>query len=227
MPLPTFKTQDEIPEAFRGEYEEKEGEWRPKVAATDNTALTTALEKERQKAKDEKKARETAEKERDDLKRAKEAADKGISAEELQKIKDAEALARKPIEEERDRLKAENRKLKLTDRVRQIGLDKGVMKDRINAGMKIYGDRFELADDGETIIVKDADGKVTTQSAADFWEKTARAESAFLFEGPGGSGSGADQGGGGGGSGFDPVAAGKKAGEQQKKVNADTSLAFK
>jgi hypothetical protein len=30
MPLPVFDTQDAVPEAFREEYEEREGKWHPK-----------------------------------------------------------------------------------------------------------------------------------------------------------------------------------------------------
>lgn len=230
MSLKTVDTKEAVPETLRDKaIETADKKWIYEEVDPNaiSPAAQTALDKERQKAKDAEAARKAAEKERDELKQKQEAAEKGISAEELQKIKDAEALARRPIEEERDRLKAENKKLKLTDRVRQLGLDKGVMKDRINAGMKIYGDRFDLADDGETIIVKDADGKVTTQSAADFWEKTAKTESAYLFEGPGGSGSGAGQGGEGGGTGYDPVAEGKKMAAAQQRTTADRALARK
>jgi primosomal protein N' len=118
MPLPTFKTLEEIPEAFRPEYEQVENEWRPKAQRTDDDVQKTkaALANEREQRKAEETARKAAEKERDDLKRAREAAAKGISEEELQKIRDDEAKARKPIEEERDRLAAENLKLKRDDK---------------------------------------------------------------------------------------------------------------
>jgi Rad3-related DNA helicase len=226
VPIKTFDSLDAIPEAQRSAaIETKAGKFILEEPV-DTKTLESTLDKERQKAKDAETARKAAEKERDELKQAREAAEKGISAEELQKIKDAEAAARKPIEEERDKLKAENRRLKLTDRARQLGLDKGIMKERIAAAMKILDGRLDLADDGETIVVKDAAGKVTTESVTDFFEKTFKTEAPFVYQADTGSGSGAGQG-GGAASGYDPVAEGKRMAAAEKRTADEKSLALK
>lgn len=227
MPLKTFDTRDAVPAEQRDKaIETKEGKFILEEPI-DTKILESTLEKERQKAKDADAARKAAEKERDDLKQASEARERGISAEELQKIKDAEAAARKPLEEERDRLKAENRKLKLEDRVSQLGLDNGWLKERKAAAMKLLHGRLELADDGETIVVKDGDGKVTAEAIGDFLKTTFKTEAPFVYQADSGSGSGAGAGSANGGSGYDPAAAGKKAGEAQKKTAGENALAFK
>lgn len=228
MPLPTYDKQEDVPEAQRDDYAEHEGKWRPKVE------IDLAVErKKRQQLLDEKKEaerlRKEAEKERDELKRAAEAKEKGISEEELQKIRDDEAKARKPIEDENAALKAENDKLKRYDRVRALALSKdvGVMSDRIDDAMELLEKRTVLTKEG-TIAVKDKDGNVTVEKIEDFLKTTFRKEKPWLYVGPESSGSGAEgsQGGGGQGS-YDPVAAGKKAAEEQKKGNAEKTLAFK
>jgi hypothetical protein len=189
MPLPTFPTLDEIPEAFRSEYEERNGEWHPKApAAPDVTGLTSALEKERTAARNADKARRDAEKERDDLKRTVDAKAKGISEEELQKIRDAEAAARKPIEEENVTLKADIRKLKLTDRVQALYLGNGGMKDRLEDAMNALAPRTDLGD-ADGIVFKDKAGQVTADDAEKFFAKH-KQEKPWLYEGTGGSGSG-------------------------------------
>ena len=187
MAFPTYKKQEEIPEAFRSEYEERDGEWHPKVP--DVAKLQKALDSERDRAANEEKARKAAESERDALKRTADAKEKGISEEELQKIRDAEAAARKPIEEERDRLAAENRKLKLTDRVQALALKSGVMPDRIEDAMLALDRRADLTDkDG--IVVKDKDGKVTTETIDDFLKTTFKKEKPWLYAGSGAAGGG-------------------------------------
>lgn len=198
MPLPTFKTADEVPEAFRGEYEERDGEWRPKAEA----ALQGEAEKRAQllnEKKEEERRRIAAEKALDDLKRSEDRKKKGISEEDLQRIRDEEAAARKPIEEERDRLAAENRKLKLTDKVQVLALKHGIMEDRIEDAMLVLDRRADLGDEGG-VVFKDKEGKVTADSPEAFFEKF-KAEKPWLFRGSGASGSGAR---GSDGSGEDP-----------------------
>jgi hypothetical protein len=204
MPLPTFKTLEEIPEAFRSEYEQVDNEWRPKAQRTDDDVQKTkaALDNEREQRKTEEKARKLAEKERDDLKRARDAAAKGISEEELQKIRDDEAKARKPIEDERDRLAAENLKLKRDDKVRALYLKHDGMSDRVDDAMDQLLKRTELGD-ADGIVFKDEKGQVTADDAETFFKKF-RTVKPWLFKGSGASGSGAEgsngSGGGGGGT---------------------------
>lgn len=206
MPLPIFNTLAEVPEAFRGEYEEREGKAHPKPPAAgmteaDKAALQSVVDKERTAAAAEKKRADDAQRELDALKRTKEAKDKGISEEELQKIRDAEALARKPIEEERDKLARENRQLKLTDRVKALALANGVLQDRIAKVMKDLEGRVDLSTDGNSIVVKDAAGNITAETIENFLSKTYKEESPFFYAGTGGSGSGGTGSNGSGGEG--------------------------
>jgi hypothetical protein len=231
MPLPVFDTQDAIPEAFRSEYELKDGKYHPKAQAADpalGDAGKAALEKERTARKAEKERADAAERERDDLKRAAEAAAKGISATELQKIKDDEAKARKPLEDENAKLKAENRKLQHQDKVSALALKAGILEKRLPKAMLELMIRTDLADDNKTIVVKDAAGNVTSESIEDFLSKTYKTEAAFYYNGADAGGSGADADlGGGGGSAYDPVAAGKAAAAAQKAGRDQNALAFK
>jgi hypothetical protein len=85
MPLKLYDTQDAVPEAQRANaIETKDGKFAvveedPQLA----DAGKRALDAERKRARDAEEARKAAEKERDDLKRARDAAAKGISEEEL------------------------------------------------------------------------------------------------------------------------------------------------
>lgn len=188
-----------------------------------------ALDAERTRADNEEKERKRIAKELADLKRDQAAAGKGVSAEEIERLRKEDADARKPLEDRIAALEKENRTLKLDDRVRQIGLEKGLMKTRIAKAMKDLEGRFDLASDGKTIVVKDADGKATTQTIEDFFETTYKSEAAFFYEGAGGSGSGADaSSSGGSATGLESAAAaGKAAGQRQKQIAAESALAFK
>lgn len=150
-----------------------------------------ALEAERTRAAEAEKKQREAEERAATLAREKEALSKGVTEAQLEEIRQKEALARKPIEEERDRAIAENRKLKLTDRVRALYLDPkvgGGMVDRVEDAMDQLEKRTQLGDkDG--IVFKDKDGKVTADDAAAFF-KAFKTEKPWLFAGPGGSGAG-------------------------------------
>jgi hypothetical protein len=201
MSLPVFDTLDAIPEPFRPEYEEgADQKWYPK--AENELAVER---KKKAKLLDEKKDAERTkaevEKERDALKQAADAKEKGISEAELEKIRENEKRARKPIEDELAAIKAENRKLKLTDRVQSLALKAGVMPDRIEDAMLALASRTDLTD-GDGIVVKDKAGNVTTEKVEDFLAKTFKTEKPWLYAGTGSSGSGAA------GSGGSPAPAG-------------------
>lgn len=196
MPLPIYDTQDAIPEDSRDDYVEHEGKWHPKVVvelAAEKQKKATLLNEK----KEEERKRKEAEQKLADAQRATEAKEKGISEDELQKIRDREAEARKPIEEERDRLAAENRKLKLTDKVQALYLANGGMGDRVEDAMLALEKRTDLGDAGG-LVFKDKDGNITADDAEKFFKKFAE-EKPWLFEGSGASGSGAGGNGGGGG----------------------------
>lgn len=199
MPLPVYDTQDAVPQDQREDYAEHDGKWHHKVeieVAVEKKKRATLLNEKRES---DRKAAE-AEQKLADAERAAEAARKGISAEELQKIRDAEALARRPIETERDTLKAENRKLKLTDRVQALYLDPKVgngMQDRLEDAMEALAKRTDLDDKGG-IVFKDKDGNVTTDDAAAFFAKHKK-EKPWFYAGSGASGSSASGSNGAGG----------------------------
>lgn len=217
MPLKTYDTKESVPEAQRATaIETKDGKF---VVEEVDTTLgdrgAAALEKERADRKKAEDARKLAEKERDELKLKVDAAAKGITEVELQKIRDAEAAKIKPIEEERDRLARENRQLKLTDRVKALALASGVMPDRIGKVMKDLEGRVDLTEDGNSIVVKDAEGKVTATTIENFLTTDYKKEAPFFYKGTGAAGSDSTGSEGGGGSGYDPVAAGKAKAKAQ------------
>lgn len=190
MPIKLYDTRDAVPEALRaGAIETADHKFAVEEDVPDVTKLMTAIETERERAKTAEKAAKDAKHALDELKRTAEARAKGISEEELQKIRDAEALARKPIEEERDKLAADNRQLRLTDRVRALYLANGGMPDRVEDAMDQLDRRTDLGDEGG-IVYKGKDGKLTADSTETFFAKF-RVEKPWLFSGAGGSGSGA------------------------------------
>lgn len=192
MALKLYDTKDAVPESQRtAAVETKDGKF---AVSEDDPALgeagKRAIQEEREARQREERARKTAEKDLDDLKREQKARAAGISEEELQKIRADEALARKPIEDELAQTKAENRKLKLTDRVQALALKYGVMPDRIEDAMLLLDKRTDLTDkDG--IAVKDREGKVTTETVDEFLKTTFKKEKPWLYAGSGASGSGA------------------------------------
>lgn len=190
MPLPIFEKQDDIPEAFKSEYEEREGKWHPRVP--DVTKLESALEKERTDRADEEKKRKAAEKERDELKRKQSAQQAGITDEQLQQLRAEDAEKRKPLEDENAELKAENRKLKLTDRVRTQALESGIMSDRIEDAMLVLERRTDLTSDSDSIVVLDKDGKPTSEKLEDFLTVTFKKEKPWLYTGSQSSGGGSN-----------------------------------
>lgn len=205
MPIKLYDTKDAVPEAQReAALETKDGKFAvEEVDPALGEAGRKALEKERERANDEEKKRKALEKERDELKRAADARAGNISDEQLEKLRQEDADKRKaeiePIVADRDRLTAENRKLKLTDRVRVLALGSGVMPDRIEDAMLALDKRTDLTESGDGIVVKDKDGKVTTEKIDDFLKKTFKAEKPWLYAGSGGAGSGT-RGSNGGGS---------------------------
>jgi hypothetical protein len=187
MPLKVYDTQDAVPDDERDEYAEHEGKWHPKVTLE----LEAAKRKQAQllnEKREEKRLREEAEHKVAEAERAAAAREKGISEDELQKIRDDEAKGRKPILDENESLKAENRKLKLTDRVQALYLANGGMQDRLEDAMESLGKRTDLGDQGG-IVFKDKEGNVTADDAAAFFAKH-KTEKPWFYTGNGSSGSG-------------------------------------
>lgn len=189
MPLPIFKTAEEVPEAFRGEYEERDGEWKPKP---DDTIKTERQKRARllDEKKEEERRRIEAEKERDDLKREIESKKSGVSDDVIERLRKEDEDKRKPILTENETLKAENRKLKRDDKLNALALKHGIMGDRLEDAMLALERRVDLSDGGN-LIIRDREGQVTTEAVDDFLSKTFRTEKPWLYGGTGSSGSGA------------------------------------
>lgn len=189
MPLPVFDNEADIPEAFRPDYAQSEdGKWRSKTEAEAIAAKAKQAALLTEKA-EEKRLRIAAEGERDELRRADEARRDGVSETALEKIRSDEAAARQPILSENETLKAENRKLKYTDRVRAMALAKGVLPDRLDDAMPTLEKRIELGD-ADGFVFKDASGAITAQTDAQFFAALKTEKSWFFaFEGRPGGGS--------------------------------------
>lgn len=196
--LKTYDKKDEVPEALReAAIETKEG----KFLVDDGTGsktdqdvakLTEALEKERTKAKEEERARLEVEKERNELLLLRAAREQGISESALQKIRDDELRARTPLLTEVAELRAENAKLKWTDKVQELALGAGIMRDRIKQAMKLLEGRTKLGEDGG-IVVYGEDEKPTAETIEAFLKATFKNENPFLYEGTNAAGSGAQR----------------------------------
>lgn len=227
MPFPTYATKEEVPETFREEYEEKDGKWVAKLP--DVTKLTTALDTERSRLADEKKERTKAENALAELRRKEAARDGNISDEQLTKLREEDAAKRKaeldPVQTELTETKAKLRKITLSDRLRSLGTAAGWLPDRIDDAMDLVQKRADLAEGSDTnIVVKDKDGKPTTEKIEDFLKTTFKKEKPWLYAGSGARGSGS-----GGSSGSGPAADEAPEGEAERiaaKKRAQVAGAF-
>lgn len=191
MPLPIFDAESDIPELFRPEYEEKDGKWHPKVP--DVTNLTSALESERARAREEERKRKDAEKRAAELQRATEAKGKGISDEELDRLRAEDAAKRKeevePLQQRLADAEARLRAYQLTNPVKDAYLAAGMYPDEWEERSERILKRYDLSDGGTSVVVKDEQGKLSTetleQSVAKYREKYPRAFQADVGGGGG------------------------------------------
>ncbi len=191
MTLPVFDTEADVPELFRPAYEERGGKWHPKVVAEldlERGKHATLLDE----TKEAKRLRKLAEDAAAEAKRQLDAKNAGVPEAELARLRAEDEEKRRteltPLQTENAALKAENRKLKLTDKVRSLAIGAGVMGDRIDDAMLFLDTRADLGDEGG-IVWKGKDGKVTNQTAEQFFAAF-KIEKPYLFEFEGGSGSG-------------------------------------
>jgi hypothetical protein len=217
MAFPTYEKKEDIPKGFEDLYEEKDGKFSPKVTEIpDVTKLSSALETERTTAATEKAARVKAENDLAAERRKQAAKDGNISDEQLTKLREEDENKRKaevePVKTELAETKAKLRKITLTDRLRALGTAAGWLSDRADDALEAALKRADLAEGSDTnIVVKDKDGKVTTEKIEDFLKVTFKKEKPWLYAGSGGSGSGA------GGSSRSAGAADEEAPEPDKK----------
>ncbi len=177
MAFPIYDTQDDVPEAFREDYQEDDddGKWKP-IPDKDLTESITSLEgtlvKVRGESDDWKKAAgesktaaDEAEAARVKAQAAADAKKAGMTAEELAEMKkgmveDAQAETASELKEardENDRLKgvdAENRELRLDDRVKALFLSNGVTAEGVEDLFTLTRSEFDLTEDKVVKLVK-------------------------------------------------------------------------
>jgi hypothetical protein len=183
MPLRIFDTSDAVPEPLRATaIETKDGKFAV-VEEEDVSGLRSALEKERNEKRAATKLAKEREAEFAALRTETEAKAAGLTGEKLAEIRaQAEAKFKGDIEE-RDRLKAENRALKLNDRVKAL-MAKADFID-VDAAFSLHAADFDLTDDG-TPIVKADPTKALDQHIADI-----ATQRPYLVKGSQASGGGA------------------------------------
>lgn len=189
MALPVFDNETDIPEPFRPDYAQGEdGKWRSKTEIELEVKERKRVELLNEK-KDEERRRKEAEQKLADAQRIEAAKAKGVSEEELERIRADLASKYAPVEQENTTLKSEMRKLKLTDKVRALALKAGVMADRIDDAMLVIEPRADIGD-ADGIVWKNDKGEITAQSADQFFADLKKAKPYFFaFEGGSGSGS--------------------------------------
>ncbi len=178
MPWPTFAKQEDVPETFRGEYEERDGKWQPKEDVASKAAhstLQTALADERTKREAAEALSRTTAAELKKLQTDHKGEAAGLTKEKLAEIR---AEVRKEVEQElAPKIQAgetaakENRQLKLDDKVKALAAKNGVRADRLDAWWKQNGEAFDLTDDGKEIIVRGQAGKDPGKFIADELKK--------------------------------------------------------
>ena len=177
MSFPVFEKQEEVPEGFRDAYEEKDGKWVAKVE--DVTSLKGALSKERKAREAEARAAKEAREALEAAKAEREAIDKGVPPEELQKIRaDIEAKYKAEIQ---------SRDSKIHELTFGSQVDSVLAAEVVNlkAARKVLDEMFDLSDQG-TLVPK-ADPSVDAKA----YVETLRTEYPFLFKGTQAAGGGA------------------------------------
>jgi hypothetical protein len=167
MALPTFKAKTDIPKGFEDEYEEADGEWRP-VDHTSKLTKAIAVEREKREAA-EALARRHAKDAADADAKAK-AASLGMTDEALRKLHQSiETSVREeyiPKIKELEDVRAENRKLKLTDVVKGMFRTAGALPEKLDDFWKLHGDEFDLTTDGKPMVKSEPGKEVAKHVAA-------------------------------------------------------------
>lgn len=105
-----------------------------------------------------------------------------------------------PVVTERDTLKAENRRLKLTDKVRADFIAAGGFEEDADDVVRLTEATFDLDDKGRPVVLDD-EGDPTGQSPKEWFEKVYKKKKPKVFKGSVVPGSGARGGDGGAGAG--------------------------
>lgn len=178
MAWPTFAKQEDVPEAIRDQYEERDGKWQPKPdkdAEAAHATLKDTLEKEREKREAAEALSRTATRELQKLQNDDKGRAAGLTKEKLDEMR---AEIRKEVEAEYapklkdgEDAKVQVRVLQLDNRVKALAAQNGVRADRLDPWWKQHKDEFDLTDDGKEIIVKGHAGKDPAKYIADDLKK--------------------------------------------------------
>lgn len=96
----------------------------------------------------------------------------------------------KPIVTEAESLRSENRRLKLTDKVRAAAIKAGVIEDEVDDVLRLTEAHFELDKEGRPIVLDD-DGDPSDKTPEQWFTEVYKKQRPGRFKGTGGSGSGA------------------------------------
>jgi hypothetical protein len=143
MPLPTFATREEIPDAFRDEYIEKDGKWVPNVE--DVSGLKSALERQKEEARIAK----ARAKELEELTKQKAS---GLTDEEIAARRKEIEEATAPYKQQVEQMQKQMRGLQLDSRIKTMLGEAGFDAKRIDATFRLIADRFDLNDSGSPIL---------------------------------------------------------------------------
>lgn len=166
---PEFESEDQVPEAFRGMYEERGGKWLAKELGDGGKAALEAERKARKEAED--RARE-AERLRAEAELEAKAKKAGLTDEQLVKLRaDVRAdiereYASKALQDLPEGWAARNEGTRLMSDLRTLRLDQQVKAlaaphlrgEKLEQWWKLNADRFDLTDDGKP-MVRGAPGK--------------------------------------------------------------------
>lgn len=198
MPFPTFKTQDEIPEQFRSEYEERDGAWHPKLE--DTTGLKNSLAAARRerdealrKAAEEAEGKAAVQRQLDAQKATGGDVDKKISDLLAQWEKDKDAAveaATKPLKEQLGQKDGKLRTLLLDDKLREAFIAAGGRPEKADRAVALNKHHFDLID-GDRLVMKDAQGTVLTTTVEEHFGKTYKAQDPEFYKGTEAAGGGA------------------------------------
>jgi signal transduction histidine kinase len=144
MPFPKFTTLEEIPEAFRESYEERDGAWVPKDVE-DVTSLKTAFERQKAEAN-------AAKAELRKLKQEADAGSQGVKPEVLAKLREEikaeiEAEFKTPLTAAQQELRV----LKLDAAVKAQLAKAGVRGERVDTLYKLIADQVDLGEAGTPV----------------------------------------------------------------------------
>jgi hypothetical protein len=161
MPLPTFASLDEVPEAFRSEYELVDG----KAVSKDFRELRTAAAKEREEREKAAKALKDAEKRLAELETLAKAKESGISDEKLAEMQAKLEAKIAPERAAREAAEAKLRALQLDAALKSLMATSGVRAERIDTLWKLIGAEYDLTDGGTPILKADPTADVAKSLA--------------------------------------------------------------